>query len=194
MNMLQRLQKKVSAKAISMLLVVSMLFGALPADTVLVANAEGTSVKAKVYFLNANGWGEPAMNAWTTDNSGVTISGNGNASGNANWVQEQSKPLLAIEDEGKKNGWYYATVDTTAPLAGMQILNADDATELKLTAEQLSAVNACVSNEYTEVYLCADSVFASKEEAEKYAESTCESPIYNENGTVTFNLKTLATS
>ena len=55
MNMLQRLQKKVSAKAISMLLVVSMLFGALPADTVLVANAEGTSGSVQSPIYNADG-------------------------------------------------------------------------------------------------------------------------------------------
>lgn len=192
MNMLQRLQKNVSAKAISMLLVVAMLFGALPANTVLVANAAAPSVKAKIYFLNADGWGTPAMNAWS--DSEVTITGNGTASGNANWVQEQGKPLLAIEDEAKTDGWYYATVDCAMAISGIQLLNADDAYALKLNDTQLASVNSCTSEEYEAVYICRNEVFESKEAAEAWANAKCVSPVYEEDGTVTFNLKTSAES
>ena len=67
MNMLQRLQKTVSAKAISMLLVVSMLFGALPANTVLVANAAGeTNLRLHLMVAEDQDFECPALNAWSS--------------------------------------------------------------------------------------------------------------------------------
>lgn len=130
MNMLQKLQKTVSAKAISMLLVVSMLFGALPANTVLVANAAGeTNLRLHLMVAEDQDFECPALNAWSNEGSSYTISGNGseidpgwkdtNTGESGTWgnaIPTMTKGVSA-------NGITEYSIEIKGAIAGLQILD-----------------------------------------------------------------------
>ena len=119
MNMLQRLQKTVSAKAISMLLVVSMLFGALPANTVLVANAAGeTNLRLHLMVADDQDFKCPALNVW--DGSEYTLSGNGTVAPNG-WNRE----IASLTKGETKDRYTDYSIVIKGTIKGLQLLDVD---------------------------------------------------------------------
>ena len=210
MNMLQRLQKTVSAKAISMLLVVSMLFGALPANTVLVANAAGeTNLRLHLMVAEDQDFECPALNAWSSKGESHTISGNDGTilpgwrndetGESGSWDSSVQVMTKGVSD----NGITDYSIEIKGAIAGMQLL------DVKTSDSNLARYQSNVwdeemakftEDEPTDLYATYDegnnvyTWYTNKECTEPLVLVECVSPVYEEDGTVTFNLKTPATS
>lgn len=151
-------------------------------------------VKATIYFYNAEGFTTPVINAWQM--SDITLSGTDGTATIEKWNQDKDK----LRDEG--DGWFSVTIECTGAIQGIQIVDAETAKEIKLSDDALKIVNECNSTDGTDVFF--DGTVMSLDRAdiplkdvvspenptspEKPDVSGVMSPVYNEDGTITFNL------
>lgn len=148
-------------------------------------------IKATIHFYNAKDYTTPVIHAW--DN--VTISGNDGVAAIEAWGGQEKEKLTAEE-----NGWYTVTVECTGAIAGLMIVDAETGAEIKLSSEQLEIINACKdAKDGTNVYFDGN-VLSLQESDIQVGEVTpsvptttpevpegMESPVINEDKTVTFN-------
>ncbi|MBQ4530530.1 MAG: InlB B-repeat-containing protein [Lachnospiraceae bacterium] len=171
-------------------------------------NKEGTEemplskpVKASIHFYNAEKFTTPVINAWNN----VTVSGNDGKAVIEAWGDQSKEKFTAGE-----NGWYTVTLECKSAITGIQIVDAATGTKIELSSQQLAIINACNdTTNGTSVYF--DGTVMSLNESDipigEVSPGTptppsggelstpdvpvdMQSPVYNEDGTVTFNVAT----
>lgn len=152
-----------------------------------------TPVKVNIHFLNSKGWELPTVNAW----NGVTVTGSAGKAETTTWANNMD--LFTVEDEKEVNGWYSVTLACDDAITGIQIIDAvaPDASKVQFSSEELKKINACTDLEnVADIYYGYGILSTNKEDIkEKVVISpdvpvmvTRESPVYGEDGIVTFNL------
>ena len=155
MNMLQKLQKTVSAKAISMLLVVAMLFGVVPANTVLVANAAGeTNLRLHLMVADNQDFECPALNAWSSSGE-LTIEGESGTVTPKGWGSSVSTMTKSVSE----NGITDYSIAIKGNIAGLQLLDVqtsnDNASRYQSDVWD-NAMAAFTNEEPTDLYATYD--------------------------------------
>jgi len=186
MNVLQALRKTFSSKAISIMLVVVMLFGAVPASPALVANAAGEQLNVRLH-VQLSGWTEPALQVWGGDEP--VVSGNGIAKHIEQWGEnDYATPLIPEEDN-----WYSVTVK--GDIGGGQFLDLNDPSGNLIGSihqivvegsENLTILNY-KGSETTDLYFVGGNWYLSLEAAAQGP--SFQRATVNEDGSVTFALK-----
>ena len=153
--MLQKLQKTVSAKAISMLLVVAMLFGVVPANTVLVANAAGeTNLRLHLMVADNQDFECPALNAWSSSGE-LTIEGESGTVTPKGWGSSVSTMTKSVSE----NGITDYSIAIKGNIAGLQLLDVqtsnDNASRYQSDVWD-NAMAAFTNEEPTDLYATYD--------------------------------------
>lgn len=100
----------------------------------------------RMYFEKPDGWTTPVINSWG-DSVKIT---NGDI-GNATVWGNQEKPKLACDAE---SGWYYVDMQCNS-VSGFQFVNAEDSSEYKFEADDVTAaINAITTD--TSIYYLRD--------------------------------------
>lgn len=124
----------------------------------------------KLYFLNSDKWGTPAVNSWSdvTTKAGDPVEIQG-------WNGGKAPQMLPDEDN-----WYYATLEAqkTGSIAGIQFVDAVTGTVQKLSDELLATVNSKKTAKDADpisLYYAYGKIWESKEAVQAPAEPTVDS-------------------
>lgn len=154
-------------------------------------DADGTNplkipdtIYANIHFYNECEWQTPCIDAWA-DGTITTYSNVGADTDIKGWTHK----LPSMKAEGKN--WYLATVQVKGELSGIQFVDAKTGSITMLDTKQLETIYTCTKKTATDVYYGYGTISLKKEDIpipEQLVKRP--SPIYNEDGTVTFHLAT----
>lgn len=143
-------RQSIASRVLCFLLVLAMVVTMVPAlggGNSMVQAAEKENIPTiRMYFEKPDGWTTPVINSWG-DSVKIT---NGDI-GNATVWGNQEKPKLACDAE---SGLYYVDMQCNS-VSGFQFVNAEDSSEYKFEADDVTAaINAITTD--TSIYYLRD--------------------------------------